>query len=952
MGIRETGDKPMISVPRWINRSSVHHLVLLVLVSLFFVFLHGLVTTQYLQYSQFEMLPLESFSEVARGQDTGFSQEGSKDLESQLGYPGFFWSESAFHYRTTLMFAVDGYQDPDILSRDTGQQFPSGVDAWREYSILMEPVLGVLYRWFGVAGQSLVEFLLWVLPLFHAVLLVPIYLLARGLGARRNWALAGALVFATCSLAFSPLLSTLFAKETFSWLLFAVFLVGHFLALNSARWTSVALSTVALFFFLISWHLAQFIFVSVLLATYLGQAWSAQADEGVPKGSGHENQGKLQLSRGQRLPLAYLLAAIAAGFVPWLRERDFFLSLPFLLLLGWFGLSIAQARYPESFRRRRNRGLVYLAVVLASILISSFNSRFIDDYSHVSGLLWFRLINLFQKPWDPSELPFAVRVFWVSPFSTPRLGALTHGIGFNAIPLTMAVIWAGWFSFARSTAVKIRAFGFCLLGFAFAFLFVERLAPVFLLVGAVGVAVSGSWISQRWKSSGIKRLILVGALLFPAMNLAFPQSGQIQISWAAMRGLSPRLSGLDRQWDQARVELFKWIRANTPNPRLLNGGPGAALVAEIGMSPQILLYTGRPTVLNSQFENQEIRHRYEEYLIALFSSEEANLVRFCQKYEASYLLLNRDWAVTSGRNTPKYLSGVSGNLSVKTNVVRLHFDPDGLGYFHPVYENEHYRLFEVGRRSPGQSGPGWERSWAKWWNLENYLVENNALVDASGDRRRLIKLDNLLNSFPVRLKRLAMELEKSWWEGNPGSAPRISLMQLQRELAEITFRIATEGGSLALATRQQELMKETSSRQMERSPNSGLTLHEELLRILNGNSAEGREGILSVLARIQASPEEYSNVGQVLMLMGEFEHAGQMFGKGGSIFPKPAAIDDPLGPRPLEFQEYLWRETVLNLVAGGDLAKARSLARFCANHVAPGSANREFFLQAGKMELQ
>ncbi len=56
---------------------------------------------------------------------------------SQQGHETYFWSERAFHYRTTLMFALDEYDDAGTLSLDTMQQFPKGVNAWAEYTLVM-----------------------------------------------------------------------------------------------------------------------------------------------------------------------------------------------------------------------------------------------------------------------------------------------------------------------------------------------------------------------------------------------------------------------------------------------------------------------------------------------------------------------------------------------------------------------------------------------------------------------------------------------------------------------------------------------------------------------------------------------------------------------------------------------------------------------------------------------
>lgn len=899
--------------------------IVLLLVGLLSLFIHSLVQTRYEN---------QSANGVLKGAST------------QLGYTGFFWSEAAFHFRTTLMYATDDFQGPQVLNRDIFQQHPQGVDAWREYSILMEPVLGKWYRWLGSKGQSLVEFLLWILPLLHSLLLIPIYLIARTLGSKPGLALAGALVFATSSLGFSPLLDIFYVKETFSWLIFGVFLVGHFSVLNSFRWSSLALATVALFFFLISWHLASFVAVVVFLASLLALLRLRPEQDSQPLVAVGWRGRQWVLNPTVLIPLGYLVAALFAGVVPWLFERVFYLSFPFVILVSWLTVSYFRVTQPRWFFSGSSRWFLGGAVILIAFLFSVANGRFSGDYSHVSGLLWYRLIHLFEKPWDPSELPFAVRVFWVSPFSSPRLTVLLQGIGFNLIPLVLSLAWAGTRGWSKRNSSSERVLALCLVGFAVGFLLVERLAPVFLFLGAIGVALTFSdWLKRfqlKWA--------LIGLVVFPVLNLVFPMNDFIRVSWASMRGQEPQLVGLDRKWDQARVELFEWIRANTPDPQAVGDEKPEAIVAEIGMSPQILLYTGRPTVLNSQFENVEIRDRYQEYLESLFSVDEASLVGFFQQYQATYLLINRDWAVTNGRNTPKYLAGERGGLSLATNLASLTFEPESLGNFYLVFENGHYRLFKFGDSS-ALNNVQWKRTWAKWWNIENFQVENGRLARSSEDRNQLNELDRMFSALPGQLGELAFAIEQAWQKEHPGEGPRMDLMQLQRQLAEVKFQIAVSENDSHLEGRQVELEREVVGRLVETNPGTGQILQRDILAILNGNPHEGVDGVLKKLAPLTADPQEYAVVGQMLMLLGEFGLAGEMFGKGGTIYDKPGRTEDPGGRRPSEFQEYLWRETILNLVAAGKREQARGLARFCANHVAPGSENRAFFVQAGHLKL-
>lgn len=391
--------------------------------------------------------------------------------------------------------------------------------------------------------------------------------------------------------------------------------------------------------------------------------------------------------------------------------------------------------------------------------------------------------------------------------------------------------------------------------------------------------------------------------------------------------------------------MFRWIRENTPAPGSHALAEQGAFVGEIGICPQLLLYTGRPVVLNSQFENAPIRSRYEAYLQALFADDETALVAFFEKYDARFLFLNRDWATASGRNSPRYLAGRTGRVDLRANVSRLHFAPNTLDHFRPVFENGKYRIFEYvpsgGERRPGN----WGAVSSRWWNIRNFSVDRGTLPSSADDRRKQACLDKVFREFPARLGKVFQGVEKKWTAENQASAPRPLLIELQRSLAAakmaeaLSLHPVPESGEIARRER------EIRNRLQEIFPPSGLTLREEILRILNGTP--GRDpGILQEILPCECTPKEYSLVAETLVLLGEFESAGELFGKGGSMFQKPVSSSRADGLRATEEQEELWEKTILYLSAGGKADKARALAWFCFNHMRPESQRRAFFSKA------
>jgi hypothetical protein len=86
--------------------------VVLVAAVLSWQMINAVATSLYRQYETLGDPPLTRI--VAPGPELG--QTGSPSRPpSQLGHIGYFWSERAFHYRLALIFAVDDFQDPELL---------------------------------------------------------------------------------------------------------------------------------------------------------------------------------------------------------------------------------------------------------------------------------------------------------------------------------------------------------------------------------------------------------------------------------------------------------------------------------------------------------------------------------------------------------------------------------------------------------------------------------------------------------------------------------------------------------------------------------------------------------------------------------------------------------------------------------------------------------------------
>jgi hypothetical protein len=133
-------------------------------------------------------------------------------------------------------------------------------------------------------------------------------------------------------------------------------------------------------------------------------------------------------------------------------------------------------------------------------------------------------------------------------------------------------------------------------------------------------------------------------------------------------------------------DMLRWIQGNT--------GPGDVILSMHYLSPQILTYTGRPTVLNDFFEAPRLREKAHRFLRALYSGERT-LLELCRETGSSWLVLSSAVGCDPTSDSPLYQAGLS-NMPPDCAAYRLMFEPGLLESFDLVYENEMYRIFRAG----------------------------------------------------------------------------------------------------------------------------------------------------------------------------------------------------------------------------------------------------------------
>ncbi len=850
-------------------------------------------TAVYMQTAPQGDPPLQTISVPGPEPHPGGNGRGAYGPPSVLGHYGYFWSERAFHYRTMLMFSGGSHEDPGLLSHDTWQQYPDGVNAWREYTLLMEPVYGWLFQIFGDQSRPPVEFLLGLIPLLHVLLIPLLFFASRSLGLGRVASLAGVIFYAGCTLGFQRMTGSLLLKEDFALLLLAGFLVAHARSAGRHGWGWPVAGALLLALFLASWHLSQFLALA-LLGT--AAVWHVGAED-----------------PDRRTPWVYLLGAVVAGFTPSLWARGFLLGPLVAVLVSWL-VTVTFVRHSP-----RRRVVVLLALVVVLGGGSLLNRMFSGDYSHVMGLLLAKFRHGFVRPDDPDSLPFAVRIFWAPPFNTPTLAELQAKLGWHTLWLPVLVLWSAVVLLRRKVRGHVAALVACQLIMLGGYLLIERLGVVFLVFAALTMAVfAGSlqrWLRGRgWSERRAAVLVLVLVAATPVGNLWGNMAPMLHISHDLQHGGKVRLGANDQaKWADA-TELMQWITRNTPGPGSRVQGPPAGFLAEVGMSPQLLLYCQRPMALNSQFENTKIRARYEQFLQLLYGADEQALADFARKLEVQYLVIDRNMASLDGPGSLSWVAGRKGYLDLDMVVARMTMDTGKLSYFRPVFDNQRYRVLALAGARLGTVVSSHSCS----WNSDQFTVADGKLVDLPGDRLRLNKFYQAMSDLQTRQRQLLA--------GSDRGSNQPSLMSLHRQLVQARMNALLEAPAAAREAKDRagRLANAIAARLSGIEPLTGQPLGKALEGLV-GSTQSPRQGFLGWLATNKGEPLHHATAGQLLALVGRYDEAAEQFRIAAEFFNDSQKGALGRNPDPMVLQ--LWLERAWWTFAAGKDDMAAELAR-------------------------
>ncbi|MDP3981848.1 MAG: hypothetical protein Q8Q33_10595 [Chlamydiota bacterium] len=500
-----------------------------------------------------------------------------------------FTEESAFLYHYAEEIAKEG----KVPAIDMKAQYPEGFPVSKKITLFQDYVIGYLYRLFFNDTTHFSEFVRWTIPIFFSLGIF--------------------LVFAICRLYQGTILASILASLYYGLTLRSVvrstgiefvymenfafpLLMFHFYSLVSDRSRTITLlGSMALSISVCIWDGAQvylclWIFISIITWLF-----------------------KYQQSRPHHIYLALLLLVMAGLTNPYLKDHAFIYSIP---MMGLYCLCLMNIMPAHIVNKPLLRMFILIAMATSTSFMIFINSFYYDTYNHMMSLLWYKIIYLNNKPFDPELLPFDVRMLW-----TPPLHSATHLWGSKRpiydIALALILSLPGLVVLIKRLNREV----IFLLSFAFAsfilYLAFVRLEVylVFFLTPLIGLSISSFKHLRRRK-----KLLFVTVFFFCLI-------GEV------IFGLN-NIDNFKRPVPYLQLgQLVDWTRTHTNSSDVI--------LANFGVSASILTYADRKIVLHPKYESLDVRRKTKEYIESLFADGDDAFYKFCLTNGVTYYVHSR-----------------------------------------------------------------------------------------------------------------------------------------------------------------------------------------------------------------------------------------------------------------------------------------------------------------------
>jgi len=309
---------------------------------------------------------------------------------------GFFWTESAFHFRHFLMI-TEGKNIPSI---DREIQHPEGLDTVRYITPVMERVTGTLYRLFFSSTPPHL-FLIYYSFIFTTLSVLAIFLVGKIVWRSNVAAFISAVFYGLTPASLIRTAGAGFIREDFA-LPFIFFSFACFMyCLRKDKPLVSAIGSSLLFIALAAWHATQLylsLFILGMTTAYF-------------------------ISKKKVLPRKSLLVFVvfmlgSSILLPILRAKYFIFSPALMLSYGLLAASFISAFKGGNKRKNILIGQLVIIVLFAASLIIQ---KLMGAYSHIYELIFAKIRFLGVLPEDPAKLSFEAKAVWTSAFVSPKL---------------------------------------------------------------------------------------------------------------------------------------------------------------------------------------------------------------------------------------------------------------------------------------------------------------------------------------------------------------------------------------------------------------------------------------------------------------------------------------------------------------------------------------------------
>lgn len=601
------------------------------------------------------------------------------------GLVGSFWMESAQRFRYVRILAAG----ESLPIPDRRMEAPEGYDP-RADTVLQERLYAWSFRALGIDPED-VPVEKFVRRLTPAVCLMAIFPLLGVIGVlcdRRGAALFGCLAYAASLPATERAVGQVIYREHVAVPLLGFHLFFLFSALRWRRKRDAALAGGFLLLALLSWKVVSFYFLILLgffvLALVRGGGPAARPG----------------------LLLALWLPPVVASFA-WTSPLSidlFSTSAPSVLAAAVVATSLLDRRVGLPGWGR----LVAVAGLSAALLALLPQG---PSYDHAWATLLAKARFLGVKPEDPGLLDFHSRHFWSGNYASPSFWLFVRDF---ALPLLLALPGIAWLARRareEGPASPVALALWLLAAFSAAWMAAYKLQALPALMLAVFAGLS--WAARgRGGAVGLwVRRGLLGALagVMAAGTVAeMPEPD-------ALLGHRPqppttRVPLAQVHTGDALGELAQWLRART--------GPDDVVLADFVLSPWLLAYVDRPTVMHCFFESPMVE-RHREYTLALFGPED-RFAAFARSHRARWVVQQAHQALRVDPEMSYRYVADAVRWDPSTAAARLHFDPAGARWFRLAWQNDFFRIYEVlgepravptPAPTPDPSHVLWSREW-------------------------------------------------------------------------------------------------------------------------------------------------------------------------------------------------------------------------------------------------